>query len=54
MVGVLLGTFIRAISVWLFFLLGAFIRATSEWFVFYRGLLLERSQYGGFLTGGFY
>ena len=40
MVGVLLGTFIRAISVWLFF--------------FYWGLLLERSQYGRFFSGGFY
>ena len=39
MVGVLLGTFIRAISVWLFF---------------YWGLLLERSQWGGSFTWGLY
>ena len=35
-------------------LLGASIRAISVWWVFYWGLLLERSQYGGFFTGGFY
>ena len=35
-------------------LLGAFFRAMSVWWVFYWGLLLERSQYGGFFTGDFY
>ena len=34
MVGVLLGTFIRAISVWLFFFLLGAIRAISVWQVF--------------------
>ena len=32
----------------------AFIRAISVGWVFYWGLLLERSQYGGCFTGGFY
>ena len=35
-------------------LLGAFIRAISIRSVFYCGLLLERSQYGGCFTGGLY
>ena len=35
-------------------LLGTFILAISVWRVFYSGLLLERSQYGGSFTGGFY
>ena len=42
MAGLLLGTFTRAISVWLFdFLLRAFIRAISVGWVFYWGLILE-------------
>ena len=35
-------------------LLGAFIRVISVFRVFYSGLLLERSQYGGSFTGGSY
>ena len=35
-------------------LLGAFIRVISVWRVFYSRLLLERSQYGGSFTGGLY
>ena len=35
-------------------LLGAFIRAISVWWVSYWGLLLERSQYDGCFTGGSY
>ena len=35
-------------------LLGALIRAMSVWWVSYWGLLLERSQYDGCFTGGFY
>ena len=35
-------------------LLGALIRMISVFRVFYRGLLLERSQYGGFFALGFY
>ena len=36
------------------FLLGASIKVISVWRIFYWGLLLERSQYGGSYTGGFY
>ena len=35
-------------------LLGDFIREISVWRMFYWGLLLERSEYGGCFTGGFY
>ena len=35
-------------------LLGAFIKAISVLWVFYWGHLLERSQYGGSLTGFFF
>ena len=35
-------------------LLGAFIRAISIRSVFHCGLLLERSQYGGCFNGCFY
>ena len=35
-------------------LLGAFIKAMSVLWVSYWGLLLERSQYGRCFAGGFY
>ena len=68
MEGVLLGAFIRAISVWRVFywglllercqyggcFTGTLIRAISVRRVSYWGLLLERSQYGGSSTRGFY
>ena len=35
-------------------LLGAFVRAISVWWAFYWELLFERAQYGGCFICGFY